>query len=165
MLVLWIIIGIWHDGAYHFILASGIIQWFYVVMGEIIAPAIEQINTILKINSNGKVYKILQHIKVYLLFSFSLIFFRASSIAEGVNIIKAGFAKFNPEILINGSLYTLGLNIPSFWIGIVSIIILFIVDFYKQKQEGKEAKNKAPFVLCFLLFFAVLLFRVLWNWI
>ena len=118
---------------------------------------IEYINNILKINSNGKIYKILQHIKVYLLFSFSLIFFRANSIAEGVNIIKAGFAKFNPEIFINGSLYSLGLNMANFWIGIISIIILFIVDFYKQKQEAKGKNNKASWILCFLLFFAVLL--------
>ncbi len=158
MLVLWIAIGIWHDGAYHFILASGIIQWFYVVVGEVIAPAIEYINTKLKINSKGKIYRILQHIKVYLLFSFSLIFFRANSIAEGFNIVKAGFAKFNPEIFTNGALYSLGLNVASFWIGIISIIILFIVDFYIQKRETEGKKNKVSYTLCFLLFFATLLF-------
>ncbi len=158
MLVLWITIGIWHDGAYHFILASGIIQWFYVVMGEIIAPAIEYINVKMKINTKGKTYGILQHIKVYLLFSFSLIFFRADSIAEGINIIKSGFTKFNPEIFTNGNLYSLGLSKASFWVGIISIIILFIVDFCEQKQEAEGKKTKTSMILCFVLFFAVLLF-------
>ena len=161
MLVLWIVIGIWHDGEYHFILASGILQWFYVVMGEIIEPNIVYITDKIKINRSSKIYTILQHIKVYLLFSFSLIFFRASSCAEGVSIIKAGFSNFNPEILVNGSLYELGLSVPNFWIGIISVIVLFIVDICLQKKDLTEKikkNNTIIFALWYLCFFATLLF-------
>ena len=161
MLVLWIAIGIWHDGAYHFILASGIIQWLYVVVGEIIAPKINAINNRFKINPESKIYHILQNIKVYLLFSFSLIFFRANSIAEGVNIIKAGISSFNPEILVNGSLYSLGLSKANLWIGILAIFVLFIVDFYKQKQQDNNKKirnsNIVSWIIWYILFLATLL--------
>lgn len=161
MLVLWIAIGIWHDGAYHFILASGIIQWFYVVMGEVLEPAVGYINAKLKINPQNRIYQILQSVKVYVLFSFSLIFFRANSCTEGFNIVKAGLSNFNPEILMNGSIYSLGLSIPDFWIGIVSIIILFMVDFSKQRKKADEKlikNNTISWIMWYLLFFATLLF-------
>ena len=64
------------------------------------------------------------------------IFFRAESIKDAVAFIKRIFGQWDPWFLINGDIFTLGLERLEFNILIVATLILFVVDVlrYTKKQ-------------------------------
>ena len=44
MLIMWILIGIWHEGSYKFIIGSGILQFIYIFLEDILEPVSKKIN-------------------------------------------------------------------------------------------------------------------------
>lgn len=67
---------------------------------------------------------------------FTWIFFRASNISQAFQMIKSITTKFNPWILFDGSLYSLGLDYKDFTVMMIAIIILIIADFIKWKGHS-----------------------------
>ena len=75
----------------------------------------------------------MQTIITFLLFAFSGVFFRASDTQVAMGVIKNTFSSFNPWILVDGSLYTCGLDQKNFTLMLISIVILFVGDFFKYR--------------------------------
>ena len=53
--------------------------------------------------------------------------------ADALQIISRIFSQFNPWVLVDGTLYTLGLSQMDFWIGILSIAVLLTVDIVHER--------------------------------
>ncbi len=139
MLIMWILIGVWHGGTYNFIIATGLLQFIYIFLEDVLAPVMDKINRKLKINPYRKTYRLFQMIRTYVLFSFSLIFFRAPSIKKAIDIIKSIFV-WNPWVLTdNSTLFKAGLNIHNFRVLIIAIIVLFIIE--KRIKKGNVRKQ------------------------
>lgn len=127
MLIMWLLIGIWHGGEYTYIVSSGILQFCFMVLEDILEPVFIKINKKLGIKSDVFSYKLYQCLRTYCLFSFAMIFFRASSIKNAFEIIRNMFV-WNPWILFDGSLYNAGLDSPDFKVLFMSLFILLIVE-------------------------------------
>ncbi len=129
LFILWMAIGIWHGGAYKFILASGLLQFIYIVIEDILKVP----------NKKSDHFDILRIIRTYLLFSLSMVFFRASSVAEGLNILgnlfifKGGFA-----------LSLISLNLGDYIIMILSLLCLFIYDAKRDKIHNNYQRCSGP---------------------
>ena len=135
MFIMWVLIGIWHNGSYNFIISSGILQFIYMVLEDLLGPLVHKINVKLHINDQSKKYKIYQIIRTYLLFALAMIFFRASSVTNGISIIKSLF------ISTTFSLRNLGLNNFNYIILLISLLILFIVDKINKNTNILEKVN------------------------
>lgn len=162
MLVMWIVIGIWHGGAYTFILGSGIIPFICIFFEDNLAPLASKINKKLGINEEGFFYHLYQSVRTYLLFSLAMIFFRAPSIMQGLRIIKRMFV-FNPWVLLdNKTLYTAGLDMLDFRVLIISVIVLFVVDLLSRKGSVREKLSKQNIIvrwtIIYALLFAIIIF-------
>lgn len=125
MFILWLIIGVWHGGEYKYILASGILQFIFILLEDIF-------NLIGK--KRNKFMNFLCMIRTFILFSLSMVFFRASSISEGVSIIGRLFD-------FNGSFNVNFMSIGNYIIIGVSLLVLLLVDNYKDKIKGLIDKN------------------------
>ena len=110
MFILWFAVGMWHGGAWKFIMGSGLIHWAYIVLGEAGEPLWKKLKAWCRVTDNTKWFALLQQIRTFLLVSASFVFFRASSFTDGLHSYRQMFADFNPEIFWNGSLLSLGLN-------------------------------------------------------
>lgn len=53
MFILWFTVGIWHGGDWKFVIGSGLLHWFYIVMGELLNPVYGRIMQKCRINSDG----------------------------------------------------------------------------------------------------------------
>ena len=91
MFITWSLVGLWHGSAYTFIVGSGILQFVFIFLEETLEPLAIFITDKLRINRESTVYKIYQMIRTYLLFSFAMIFFRASSFSNAWQVIKGIF--------------------------------------------------------------------------
>lgn len=163
MLIMWIIIGVWHGGAYTYIIGSGLLQFLFIFLEDVLTPISNKLNKRIGINTNVFSYKLYQVIRTYLLFSFAMLFFRATSVSNAIEIIKSMFSWWNPWILLDHtSLYTAGLDMLDFNVLIVALIVLFIVERLKCKGSVRETLFKQNIIfrwtIIYLLVFSIIIF-------
>ena len=162
MLIMWLIIGIWHGGAYTYILASGILQFIFILLEDLLEPVAVKVTSFFKINREVFSYRLYQVIRTFFLFTFAMIFFRAASISEGISIIKNAFV-WNPWILLDhSSLFNAGLDILDFRVLVISLIILFVVELLSRKENIREKFFEQNIVfrwsIVFILLFMIIIF-------
>lgn len=154
--------GLWHGANWTYMvwgLIHGALQIIEHELGRLIKPVYDKFNV--KIETNG--YKIWQIVRTFIIVDFAWIFFRADSIRSALGYISRMFTKHNWAVLVDGSLYEMGLDVRECHILIIAMLILFIVSFVKYKT-GKNidsllAEQWLPsrwFVLLFLFGYTVI---------
>jgi D-alanyl-lipoteichoic acid acyltransferase DltB (MBOAT superfamily) len=61
------------------------------------------------------------------------VFFRAADLSTALAIFRQAFATFNPWVLIDGSLYSLGIGLTEFWVLMAAIGLLLGVDILHER--------------------------------
>ena len=162
MLIMWILIGLWHGGTYTYIIGSGLLQFLFIFFEDVLAGSVKKINKKIGINTEVFSYKLYQTIRTFLLFSFSMIFFRANSIMKAFKIIKSMFV-WNPGILTDVDLICkAGIGIRDLEILCVSLVILFIVEMLMRKNNVRDMLFKQNIIfrwgILYILIFSIIIF-------
>lgn len=137
MFILWFLIGFWHGGAFKFILASGILQFIFIV--------IEDIFGLVKKDGN-KFINILRVLRTFILFSLSMVFFRAATFSQGIEVFKNLFNLSNLNLIKEVSL-----SIFDVVIVIISLGILLVFDNNKDKVKEYVGNKSLEFRLSLVL--------------
>ncbi|MCH5167149.1 MAG: MBOAT family protein [Erysipelotrichales bacterium] len=140
MFILWVLIGIWHGGEYKYILASGILQFIFIFFEDIT-------NSVNK--KCSKPIRFLRILRTFILFSLSMVFFRAVSITEGLGIFKA-LANFSSGFNINF------LSVVDYIIIGVSLIVLLVVDNFMDRIKAFASKIKLEYKLSIIFFLIII---------
>lgn len=162
MLIMWTLIGAWHGGVYVFIISSGLLQFLFMLLEDLLEPLATKINAKLGIKTDVFSYKFYQVIRTYCLFSFAMIFFNSASVTEAFQIIKNIFV-WNPWVLLdNKSLYTAGLDMLDFRVLVIGLIVLFIVERMSTKGNVREKLFNQNIIfrwgIIYLLVFSIIIF-------
>lgn len=161
MLCVWLLIGLWHGGNWKYVFGQGIWFWLLIVLSQVCEPAFAKLRNALKINTASFGWHIFQSVRVYCLVCLGNMFFRLESFPAAVRTMKLGFAQWNPRILVDGSLYRLGLEAADFWIMVLSLAVLFVVDVLSEKKSVRERiygqKPVVRFLLLLALVFSILI--------
>ncbi len=51
MAVLWFTVGMWHGGAWKYIIGSGLLHCFYIISGQMLEPAFKKLTHVFKVNT------------------------------------------------------------------------------------------------------------------
>lgn len=89
-------------------------------------------NKIFKLNKEAFSHKLFQVIFTFILVDFAWIFFRANRFLDGLRIVKSMLTVHNWWILVDDSLFSLGLDWKNFMVMIGAIIILLIVKYHTR---------------------------------
>ncbi len=89
---LWFLTGAWHGADWKFILASGLIQWFYIVSGKVCQPLSERIKQRLQIREDAGWFPRFQMVRTFCLYSFAMLFFRGASTKDALETIRLLFS-------------------------------------------------------------------------
>ena len=103
MLVLWITIGLWHGADLSFVIGCGLLQWIYIVLEETLETPFKKLWERHKVDPKNKALEALRVIRTFVLFAFSMLFFRASTMREAVQLIGCGFASASSEAIRSAS--------------------------------------------------------------
>lgn len=133
IMVTFLVSGLWHGAEWTYVI-WGCIHGIYQVIGDLLIPAKKKINEVLKVKTNCESYKLGQVLITFGLTSFAWIFFRADNLTQAILYIERIVVRFDPWVLFNGNLYTLGLERYEANILILSIIILFVVDYIRYRK-------------------------------
>lgn len=136
--------GLWHGASINFVIWGGL-HGMYQVIGDILRPLKDKFIKVFNIRNNVFSFRIMQVIINFTLVNFAWIFFRASSFSNAKIVIKNLF-KFNPWILIDGSLFTLGLDNKEFLVVVMAILVVVIIDLLQRKMNIFEVLSEQNLV-------------------
>lgn len=146
MLCVWILIGIWHGGAWKYILGMGMWYWVCIVLGQVLEPIFQRIAVFFEFDRRNFGYRFFQSIRVFFLIAIGDMFFRLDGISATVKEIKAGFSIFNPWIFFDESFVNMGLSYRDWNILIFGILLLFIAGIIKEKYGEVRRWIKGQFL-------------------
>lgn len=161
MFVLWFAVGLWHGGSWKFIIGSGLLHWCYIVLGEVLEPAWCKLRVLFHVKKESQGFILFQRVRTFLLVCSGFLFFRASSLTEACNMYKALFTTWNPQILWNGSLLTLGLDMIELMIAIVSLLILLTVSNLQQTEGIRDRLARKNIIIRWIILYALLFYVIL----
>lgn len=125
--------GLWHGASLHYVV-WGCLNGFYQIIGAELMPVRNFIVERLHLHRDSLAHRAYKITFTFLLIAFALLFFRAERLTTAFVIIKNMVSCWNPWILFDGSLYTLGLNRQNFQLMLVCILVLLIADLLKYKK-------------------------------
>ncbi|MCI9584555.1 MAG: MBOAT family protein [Clostridium sp.] len=166
MMVLWFTVGLWHGGAWKYIIGSGLLHCFYIIAGQMLEPVFKKTARMMRVNTQSWSWRLFQNLRTFFLVCIGFVFFRASSAGDAVRILKATLS-FNPWIFTDGSLLRLGLDGPDFTVGLLSLGVLLIISLLHSrfKTQGKTVRGVLAeqnlvfrWMVYYMLVFSVLLF-------
>lgn len=136
MVILWFTVGMWHGGAWKYIIGSGLLHCFYIVFGQILEPVFKKLIKLFQVNTDCFSYRLFQGMRTFFLVCIGFVFFRASSFRGAVSMFKASLYP-NIWIFTDGSLLKLGLDPQDFVVGWISLGALLLVSLLQQKLRMK----------------------------
>ena len=156
--------GLWHGANWTYVV-WGALHGFYQIIGDILKPARNKVETIFKVNTTCFSYRLFNIIITFILVDFAWIFFRAPDINTAIIMIKQMFSVWNPWIFFDNSLYDMGLDRKDFWVLCFSIIILWAVSFMQErgiKIRQELAKQNLVFrwIVYWIAIFGILSFGI-----
>lgn len=137
--------GLWHGASLAYVF-WGMLNGAYQVLGEIIAGVGSRVRAYLEkrlhVTETGKTEEpgfsavLLRTAATFLLVSFAWLFFRAGELDRAREVLVNMLRENNWVILFDGSLYELGVAENYMRVLLGSILLLFLVDYYKY--QGKD---------------------------
>ena len=125
--------GLWHGASTTYII-WGALNGLYQIVGELFQPARNKIIDFLGLHRESFGHRLVCCLTTFVLFDFSLIFFRADTLREALVIVGKVLTVSNPWVLFDGSLFTCGLDGQNFFLTIICITILLWADIMKHRN-------------------------------
>lgn len=166
MIVLWFSVGIWHGGAWKYIIGSGLLHCFYIILGQMLEPYSKRLIELFHVNTNCFSFHLFQRLRTFFLVCIGFVFFRAGSFRSALSMLKASLYP-NIWIFTDGSLFKLGLDIPDFVVGLLALSVLLIISLLqvelhntgtKVRERLSEQNLLFRWLIYYLLFFSVIIF-------
>lgn len=134
LLLTFLVSGFWHGASWSFVfwgLLHGILQ----VTEYILEPVVNRINEKMRTRTESFSYRFIQTVKCWLLVCIGYIFFKVPTAMDGFRYIKRMFTKWNPWVLFDKSIYSLGISERYFHLLIWAVIALLLVEWIKYKKN------------------------------
>ena len=163
MFILWFTVGLWHGGATKYIIGSGLLHWFYIVSGEVLEPVFNKIVKILHINKENFLFKFWQIVRTFILVCIGDLFFRSTSTADAINMIKSLGVNNYTEIF-KGALLNLGLDFKDLAIAISGILLLLTISLLKQKYKIREEIKEKNIGYRYAIWISLIVFVLIFGY-
>lgn len=163
ILIVFLVSGLWHGAAWNFVL-WGALHGIYQIIGKVTLKKRIQLCDKLKVNRETVSYQIYQRVFIYLTTSFAWIFFRVPDMKELKYVLKSIFTEWNPWILFDKTMSTIGLSHTEWHILIIVILIMILVSILREKKYNCQYilhQNISARVLIFIvLLLSIVIFGI-----
>lgn len=145
-LIVFAISGFWHGASMGFIF-WGLLHGLYQLVGDLLKKGRKFLPSVWNkfmpegLKYTDRVYnsfstRLFQRMSTLILVIFAWLFFRAGGLSFSFRIIESMFSINNWMILMDGSLYTLGVTHDAMFVLLLAIVVLFVIDY--QKYRGRD---------------------------
>lgn len=162
--IVWLLTGAWHGTGWNYIV-WGVYWGLLIIASTVFEPEIKKASKAFHINTDSIEFQYFRQIRTFMLFVISRIITIPGNLRVTCDIFKAILSDFGPWELVDGTLYTLGMDRPNFILAIIALILLWTVS--KKQEAGvhlRIAIAQKPIVLRWVIYigaiFAVIIFGV-----
>lgn len=163
LFIVFLISGLWHGANWTYI-AFGAFHGFYLTFAIITSSFRNKISDMFGFNKFTRLTKIRKIIITFSLFAFSLCLFRSKDFAEFYYISTHFFDGMGTFLMNLGnssywrSLFSaFGMPESELYIAFATIIILFIVEFFQEKNNILEIIKSKPLIVRWSLYYAIII--------
>lgn len=147
--VVWFTTGIWHGASWNFIV-WGLLNWLVLMVSEELEPLYIKFHNRFSF-STGFVYKLFQIGRTFMLVCCLNMFDCYSSVSDTIRALCSMFSEANWNVLWNGALLELGLNMTDYWILIFGTIILIAVSIIQRGGSVRDKIAGKPYPVRYIL--------------
>jgi D-alanyl-lipoteichoic acid acyltransferase DltB (MBOAT superfamily) len=159
--IVWLATGLWHGTGWTYIV-WGIWHGGIIITSTLLDGKFTELKNKLKINQNSIGWRNFRIFRTFLLTAIiPRIITRAGTIPAAIGMFKNIFAEFNIWVFFDQSLYTYGLDRPNFWMALLSITILFVVDLAKEKGLKIRDRISSVNIVCRWVIYYVAIFSII----
>jgi alginate O-acetyltransferase complex protein AlgI len=133
IMITFLVSGIWHGASWNFV-AWGMLHGGYQVVGQATSPVREKFWKFIQVNKDSPVHHNIQKVFTFLLVTFAWVLFRAPGLSAGLEILRNMFSSFNPWILVDGGLFSLGLSAKQMFALLLALLVFYLVG--KRRSQG-----------------------------
>lgn len=162
-LIVRLIMAIWHGMSLKYIV-QGLFHGLLIICGIHFAPELKLLTNKLKIRTNCFSWKLYQIIRTFILAGIARIIVRADNITVAWEMLKSTITVYNPWILVDGSLFRLGLSAADFMLVIFALLVLFCVSLCQECGiHIRESLNKQNIVFQWIIIYGLFICIVIFG--
>lgn len=163
LFLVWLCNGLWHGAGWNYIF-FGMYHFGFILLGNIVAPAVKWLHRKCHINPEWFGYRVFQIIRTGILVVIGEMFFRASTLQAGFAMLRQMVTNFRFATLNGELLKQMGVDWKDMGIVLVTILIIFAISVWNEKGViVREALAKKPVVVRWAVLYALLLFIVIFG--
>lgn len=163
LLTVWMLTGLWHGAGWNYV-AWGLYWGGIIICSTVFAPELKMLTKTLRINTEAGSWKVFQMVRTFLLFVLGRIITIPGDLKVSWKILQNIFLQFHPENLVDGSLYTLGLDRPNFILAVVCLFVLWSAGMLQERGCVRERLAGGNIVFrwsaYYLLLFSIIIFGI-----
>lgn len=164
ILIVFGVSGLWHGASWHYVV-WGMLHGICRVTGELTAGVRTELWKKLKVNTENFSFRLWRRLFMLTALSLIWIFFRVEAVSQAIVLLRNMVSVWNPWVLSDGTLLTLGLDGKDWNVLILTLGLLLMADIFKVRGKSlPELYVKQNLVFRWLVVFAgvfaVLLFGV-----
>lgn len=152
MFILWFTVGFWHGGVWKYIIGSGLLHCFYMILSDSMDGVFKKIKSFLHINDSAWWWKGFQMIRTFLLVCSGFMFFRANGVRHALNMYRN---LFKSSIFSVSNLITLitdsNMSLMKFAVVCFSVAIIFTVSLVRKTNTQLSQRIYSNKVLSFII--------------
>lgn len=159
LFTVWALNGLWHGAGWNFIF-YGMFHFVLILTENITEPYALKLCNFIHINRNSKIFRIFQSVKMTILVLIGEVFFRAPTVKQGFDMLKAVPKNFHID---KAELLSLGLDKYDYLVIIIALLIIFIISLLKELnvdiREKIASKNIIlRWTIYYLLIMSIIIF-------
>lgn len=163
LFLVWLCNGLWHGAGWNYIF-FGMYHFGFILLGNIVAPAVKWLHRKCHINPEWFGYRVFQIIRTGILVVIGEMFFRASTLQAGFAMLRQMVTNFRFATLNGDLLKQMGVDWKDMGIVLVTILIIFAISVWNEKGViVREALAKKPVVVRWAVLYALILFIVIFG--
>ena len=155
--------GLWHGAAWHYVIWGGL-NGFFCVMEDMLLPLKKKIYSRLSVNTDLFMYKLFQRITTFLIFDFTLLFFRADNFWTAVHMLRMIVADFRLAWLINFDYANVFAGSYELLMVFVPLSVIIIMDILKYfGRDVKAVIFRQQIVFRWIIYAGIMLAILYWG--
>ncbi|MCH5203621.1 MAG: MBOAT family protein [Oscillospiraceae bacterium] len=135
--ITWILTGLWHGTGMNYIV-WGLYWGTLIILSALLSKKLEALSKALHINTESSSYKFFQMARTFSIVCVSRIIVTPGDLAVSGRMLGKIFTDLRPWELVDGYIYSLGLNSYEFNLALICIVILWVVDYLQTKIKIRE---------------------------
>ena len=139
VMTVWTITGLWHGTGWNYV-AWGVYWAILFILSTILDPEIKKITKVLHINTETKDFQLFRQIRTIALFVICRVIVYPADLNVSKEVFEKIFFNFGPWQLLDGTLYTVGLDQAGFMLVVFALLLMYVIS--KKQEQGIKIRDE-----------------------